>query len=144
MGSTVRHILEMKGNDIWTISPNQTVFEALRLMASKGIGALLVTQDEHLVGIISERDYARKVILQGKTSRETRVNEIMTKKVFTVHPLQTVHECMELMSSKRIRHLPVILDNKILGVISIGDVVQVIMYEQREKIKKLENKLLNQ
>jgi CBS domain-containing protein len=144
MSSTVRHILETKGNDIWTIGPDETVFEALRLMAEKGVGALLVTQGEQLVGIFSERDYARKVILQGKTSRDTLVREIMSEKVITIHPSQTVHECMELMTNKRIRHLPVTVDDKILGVVSIGDVIRVIMYEQREKIKNLESKLLNQ
>jgi CBS domain-containing protein len=144
MSSTVRHILETKGNDIWTISPDETVFEALRLMAEKGVGALLVTQDEQLIGILSERDYARKVILQGKTSRGTLVREIMSEKVITIHPSQTVHECMELMTNKRIRHLPVMVDEKVLGVVSIGDVIRVIMYEQREKIKSLESKLLNQ
>jgi CBS domain-containing protein len=144
MSSTVRHILETKGNDIWTISPDETVFEALRLMAEKRVGALLVTQGEQLMGILSERDYARKVILEGKTSRGTLVSEIMTDQVITVHPSQTVHECMELMTSKRIRHLPVMVDEKVLGVVSIGDVIRVIMYEQREKIKSLESKLLNQ
>lgn len=144
MSSTVRHILESKGNDIWTIGPDETVFEALRLMAEKRVGALLVTKGDQLIGILSERDYARKVILEGKTSRGTLVREIMTDQVITVHPSQTVHECMELMTNKRIRHLPVMLDEKILGVVSIGDVIRVIMYEQREKIKDLESKLLNQ
>jgi CBS domain-containing protein len=144
MSSTVRHILETKGNDIWTIGPDETVFEALRLMAEKRVGALLVTQNDQLIGILSERDYARKVILEGKTSRGTLVSEIMTAEVVTVHPSQTVHECMELMTNKRIRHLPVVLDEKIMGVVSIGDVIRVIMYEQREKIKNLESKLLNQ
>jgi CBS domain-containing protein len=144
MSSTVRHILETKGNDIWTIGPDETVFEALRLMAEKQVGALLVTQNDQLIGIISERDYARKVILQGKTSRDTLVREIMSEKVITIHPSQTVHECMELMTNKRIRHLPAMVDEKILGVVSIGDVIRVIMYEQREKIKNLESKLLNQ
>ncbi|MFZ6027326.1 MAG: CBS domain-containing protein [Chloroflexota bacterium] len=147
MSSTVRHVLETKGNDVWTIGPDETVFEALRIMAEKRVGALLVTQGEQLIGIISERDYARKVILEGKTSRGTLVREIMSDHVITIHPSQTVHECMELMTNKRIRHLPVIADDKdekILGVVSIGDVIRVIMYEQREKIKSLESKLLNQ
>jgi len=144
MSSTVQHILQVKGSDIWTISPDDTVFDALRLMANKGIGALLVMEGDKLVGILSERDYARKIILHGKSSKESKVFEIMTSEpLYTVHPQQTVHECMEMMTNKRVRHLPVVLDNKVLGVISIGDVVRTIIYEQREKIKNLENKLIS-
>jgi len=137
----VRQILEIKGNDIWSIGPDVTVFDALRMMADKDVGALLVIEGEKLVGIVSERDYARKVILKGKASANTRVREIMTSVLFTVHPDQTVPECMELMTNKRVRHLPVVLDNKVLGIISIGDVVKNIIYQQRETIKDLERKV---
>ncbi len=144
MSSTVQHILQVKGNDTWSISPNNTVYDALRMMSDKNVGALLVVENDKLVGILSERDYARKIILQGKSSKDTLVSEIMTtNKLITVHPQQTVHECMELMTNKRIRHLPVVVDEKVLGVISIGDVVRTIIYEQREKIKDLETKLIS-
>jgi len=137
----VRQILEIKGNDIWSIGPDATVYDALRMMADKDIGALLVMEGEKLVGIVSERDYARKVVLKGKTSANTHIREIMTSALITVHPGQTVHECMELMTNKHIRHLPVLLDNKVLGIISIGDVVKNIIYQQRETIKDLERKV---
>jgi len=136
--TTVRQLLQVKGHDIWSIGPNSTVYDALRMMADKGVGALLVMQDEKLIGIVSERDYARKVILKGKASMDTKVNEIMTSVLITVHPDQTVHECMELMTNKHVRHLPVTLDDKVLGIISIGDVVKDIIYQQRETIKDLE------
>ena len=137
----VRHILQLKGDFIWTISPDDTVFEALRLMATKGVGALVVTKDEKMVGIISERDYARKVILKGRTSRDTLVSEIMTSQVFTIHPDQTIEECMELMTDKRVRHLPVIENDKLIGVISIGDVLKNIIYRQRQMISEMEDKV---
>lgn len=137
----VRHILQLKGDYIWTISPDDTVFEALRLMATKGVGALLVTKDEKMVGIISERDYARKVILKGRTSRDTLVSEIMTSEVFTVHPDQTVEECMGLMTEKRVRHLPVLENDRLIGVISIGDVLKDIIYRQRQVISEMEEKV---
>jgi CBS domain-containing protein len=143
MSSTIRHILEGKGFDIWSVSPESSVFDALRMMADKGVGALLVMVNDKMVGILSERDYARKVILLGKNSRETKVQEIMTSQVITIHPSQTIHESMELMTNKRIRHLPVVADDKVLGVISIGDIVRAVIFEQREKIKNLENKLLS-
>jgi CBS domain-containing protein len=136
--TTVRQLLEVKGHDVWSTGPDSSVYDALRMMADKGIGALLVMENDQLVGIISERDYARKVILKGKASMETKVIEIMTSVLFTVHPDQTVHECMELMTNKHVRHLPVVLDNKVLGIISIGDVVKDIIYQQRETIKDLE------
>ncbi len=140
--STVRHLLQIKGNDVWTVSPDTSVFEALRLMANKNVGAILVVEGEKLVGILSERDYARKVILLGKASRDTLVRDIMTSKVITVHPEQTVDECMELMTNNRVRHLPVVVDDKILGVVSIGDVVRDTIYTQRQKIKDLEKHVL--
>ena len=137
---TARHLLEVKGPDVWSISPDATVYEALRMMADKGIGALLVMSGDKLVGIISERDYARKIILQGKTSKETLVKEIMSSNLFTIHPDQTVDEAMELMTNKHVRHLPVIANERCIGVISIGDVVKNIIFRQREVIKNLTNK----
>lgn len=140
MLATARHLLEVKGPDVWSISPNATVYDALRMMADKDVGALLVMEGETLAGIISERDYARKVILVGKTSRDTLVREIMSSKVFTIHPDQTVEEAMELMTNRRVRHLPVVADGHVYGVISIGDVVKNIIYRQRETIKTLSSK----
>lgn len=139
---TAQTILEIKGKDIWTISPEDTVYDALRLMARVDVGALLVTEGEKMVGIISERDYARKVILLGKTSKETLVKEIMTKQVITIHPMQTCEECMDIMTKNKVRHLPVVVDDNLLGVVSIGDVVKNIIYKQREKIKDLTGKVL--
>jgi CBS domain-containing protein len=139
---TAQTILEIKGKDIWTISPEDTVYDALRLMARVDVGALLVTDREKLVGIISERDYARKVILLGKTSKETLVKEIMTKRVISIHPMQTCEECMDIMTKNRIRHLPVVVDDNLIGVVSIGDVVKNIIFKQREKIKDLSGKVL--
>jgi CBS domain-containing protein len=139
--ATIRHLLQVKGNDIWSIQPNATVFEALRLMADKDVGALLVIDNDRLVGIISERDYARKVILFNKASKDTFVSEIMTDRLFTVHPGQTAQECMELMTEKHIRHLPVVEDNTVLGVISIGDLVKDIIFQQRQAIKDLEERV---
>jgi len=143
MQTTIRHILEVKGHDLWSIGPNASVFDALRMMSDKDIGALIVMENDQMVGILSERDYARKVVLLGKTSRETTVNEIMSKKVFTIHPDQTVEEAMELMNSKHIRHLPVVDGSRLLGMISIGDVVKAIIYKQREAIKDHENKIIS-
>lgn len=140
---TVRHILQVKGNDIWSVTPDSTVFDTLRLMADKDIGALLVMIGDNLIGIVSERDYARKLILHGKSSKNTLISEIMTKKIYTIHPDQTVHECMELLVEQHIRHLPVVEDNKVIGVISLGDAVNEIIYQQKESIKSLENQLLN-
>jgi CBS domain-containing protein len=137
MLATARHLLEVKGPDVWSIGPDATVYDALRMMADKDVGALLVVENEKLVGIISERDYARKIILVGKTSRDTLVREIMSSKLFTIHPEQTVEEAMELMTNHHVRHLPVVIENKVLGVISIGDVVKNIIYRQRETIKNL-------
>jgi CBS domain-containing protein len=139
--NTIRHILQIKGNDLWSISPNATVFEALRLMAAKDVGALLVTDQDRMVGILSERDYARKIILHGKTSRETLVREIMTPVVFTIHPDQTVDECMDLMTQRRIRHVPVMEGDTLLGIISIGDVVNHIIHRQRKTISRLEGQI---
>ena len=136
--TTVRQLLQIKGQDVWSITPRATVFEALRMMADKDVGAMLVTENDNLVGILSERDYARKVILKGKASKNIQVKDIMTRVLFTVHPDQTIEECMELMTNQRIRHIPVVLDDEILGVISIGDVVKDIIFQQRQTIKNLE------
>lgn len=137
--TTVRDILRQKGNQIWSVSPNATVFDALELMAEKNVGALVVLDGENLAGIFSERDYARKVILKGKASKETSVEEIMTSEVTTVCPGQSVDECMVLMTDKRIRHLPVLEGEKLVGLISIGDVVKAVISEREFVIKQLEN-----
>ena len=137
---TLRHILEMKGDIIFSIGPNEAVFDALRLMANKDIGALLVIENEVLVGIISERDYARKIILLGRTSRQTKVKEIMSFPVHTIHPDSDIEEAMMIMNSKQIRHLPISEDGKhVLGLISIKDVLRDMIYYQREAIKNLED-----
>jgi CBS domain-containing protein len=135
----VKHIIDTKGNEIWHIAPDNSVLDAIKLMAEKGIGALLVMENENLVGIVSERDYARKVILQGKSSRETPVSEIMTAEVFSTEPLETVEDCMKLMTDKRIRHLPVLENEKVVGVLSIGDLVKAIIAEREFTIRQLEN-----
>ena len=127
---TVREILEKKGNQIWTITPDATVYEALELMAKKEVGALLVLNDGSVAGIMSERDYARKVILKGKFSKDTLVGEIMSSKVLYVNTSLSTDECMALMINKRIRHLPVFENNKLVGIISIGDVVKAVIDEQ--------------
>jgi signal-transduction protein with cAMP-binding, CBS, and nucleotidyltransferase domain len=134
----VRDILDVKGHNIWWISPTASVYDAMKLMAEKGVGALLVMKQERLVGIISERDYARKVILQGRASRTTEVQEIMTSRVLCAEPQQTVEECMALMTEKRFRHLPVIEQDRVIGVISIGDLVKSIIAEQKFIIEQLE------
>jgi len=139
MDVTVRQLINRKGNQVWSIRPSATVFEALELMAEKRIGALLVMQGTLLVGIFSERDYARKVILQGKSSHNTRVSEIMTANVVGVQPGQTMADCMALMTDKRVRHLPVLEDDEVVGVVSIGDVVKEIISEQEFIIGQLES-----
>ena len=136
---TVKDILRAKGHDVWSITPDATVFDALTKMAHKDVGALTVMEGDQLVGIISERDYARKVILQGKTSRTTLVREIMSSPVICVRPQQTVEECMVLLTGRRIRHLPVIEDNQVIGMVSIGDLVKSIISEQQFIIEQLEN-----
>jgi len=135
---TVRDILKIKGNDCWCVAPSDSVFNAMKLMAEKEIGALLVMEQEKIVGIISERDYARKVILQGRSSKSTQVQEIMTARVVYADPNQGVEECMAVMTDKRIRHLPVIDNGRLCGVISIGDLVKSIIVEQKFIIEQLE------
>jgi CBS domain-containing protein len=136
---TVKEILHAKGYDVWSTTPNATVFDALTEMARKDVGALTVMEGDQLAGIISERDYARKVILQGKTSRTTLVREIMSSPVVCVRPEQTVEECMALLTGRRIRHLPVIEHDRVIGIISIGDLVKSIISEQQFMIEQLEN-----
>jgi CBS domain-containing protein len=136
---TVKEILEAKPHKVLSISPQATVLDALKAMADYEVGALVVLDGERLAGIFSERDYARKVILQGKASKDTGVHEIMTHKVVCVRPDQSVEECMALMTDKRIRHLPVLQDKKVIGVISIGDVVKEVISEQRLMIEQLEH-----
>jgi len=138
MQKTVAHILEHKGQEVWSVPSTLTVFDALTLMAEKNIGALIVSDDGVLTGIISERDYARKVILKGKGSRDTPVGDIMTPDPVTVGPTDTVAECMEVMTTNRFRHLPVVEDDTLLGVISIGDVVNAVIDEQKFIIDQLE------
>jgi CBS domain-containing protein len=136
---TVRQLLQYKGSTIYSVAPGTRVFEALQLMAEKEVGALLVLDDGKLAGIISERDYARKVILHGKSSHDIAVREIMTGKVVTIQPDQTVDQCMALMTNKRIRHLPVIEGDKLVGLVSIGDLVKEVIAEQEQTIKQLES-----
>jgi CBS domain-containing protein len=137
MSVTVRDMLRGK-TDVYCVEPGDTVFEALRLMADKNIGAVLVRSDQKIEGIFSERDYARKVILLGKTSKETLVSEIMTNRVISVEPNWTVDQCMALMTGKRIRHLPVTEHGQLIGIISIGDVVRAVVEEQQFTIDSLQ------
>ena len=137
--TTIPQLLNVKGNQIWSVEPKATIFEALEIMSEKEIGALLVMEDGKLTGIFSERDYARKVILKGKSSKETPVGELMTKKVFYIDSQKTINDCMAMMTAKRIRHVPVIEDNQVMGIITIGDVVNQIISEQEVTINHLEN-----
>ena len=137
--STIRHILQHKGNDVWTTTPEAVVYDALTMMAEKNIGALLVLDQDNLVGIFSERDYARKVVLKGKSSRDIQVSEIMTDRVVFIQPDQTVEECLALMTDKKVRHLPVMEDDKLIGLISIGDVVKGVISDREFTIEQLEN-----
>lgn len=136
---TVRQLLQSKGGVIHSIAPDASVFDALKLMAEKDVGALVVLEDGRLAGIMSERDYARKVILLGKSSHEITVRDIMTGKVVTVQPANTVDECMALMTNKRIRHLPVTEGDRLAGLLSIGDLVKEVIAEQEQTIRQLES-----
>ena len=138
MTKTVATIVDHKGSDIWSTDVDATVFEALELMADKNVGALVVLSGDNLAGIVSERDYARKVILASRGSRETLVSEIMTPDPVTVSPRDTVASCMQLMTEMRIRHLPVIDDGELVALISIGDVVLAVIDEQKFLIDQLE------
>jgi len=137
MVETVRMILKKKGGAVWTLPPDATVYDAISMMAEKSAGAMLVVSEGKLVGIVSERDYARKVILKGKMSRETKVSEIMSSPVTTVDLERTADECMRLVTEKRIRHLPVVDQGQLVGVISIGDLVKAIVSVQAETIQYL-------
>ncbi len=134
---TIRDILKVKGTDVWCIEPDATVFDALQRMAEKEVGALVVTEGAQVVGLISEREYARKVVLEGRTSPTTLVKEIMITPVMYIHLDQAIEECMALMTEKRTRHLPVIEDGKLVGLISIGDIVKSIIADQRFLIEQL-------
>jgi CBS domain-containing protein len=135
----VKHLLDGKGRDIVSVVPDSTVLEAIILMADKAIGSLMVMVDNELLGIVTERDYARKVIIKGRSSKTTRVSEIMTTGVFTTSSTESVNDCMSLMTEKRIRHLPVLEGDRVIGMISIGDLVQAIISDQKEEIEQLEN-----
>ena len=136
---SVGQLLRSKGNEVWSITPETTVYDAIKVMADKEVGALLVLEGERLAGIISERDYARKVILKGRSSKDTPVRDIMTERVLYARPEQTIEECMALMTAKRVRHLPVCEDNRVIGVVSIGDLVKSVISQQEFLIQQLEN-----
>jgi CBS domain-containing protein len=138
MADTVSSILRHKGHNVWSVSPDDSVLQAMSLMADKDVGALVVTVDETLVGIVSERDYARKVVLQGESSRDTPVRDIMSSPVVSVSPNHTVDDCMRIVTTKRIRHLPVVQGEKVVGLVSIGDLVQKVISTQGETIQYLQ------
>ena len=137
--TTVRNILQTKGPDVWSVEPETPVMTALKTMDEKNIGALVVARGGSVLGILSERDYARKLVLRGKSTTEATVQDLMTPTVITVTPDQSMDHCMELMTSKRIRHLPVVENEKLIGLISIGDVVKAVITEKEDLIKHLEN-----
>lgn len=136
---TVSDILKTKGREVWTITPETIVFDALKTMADKNVGALVVMDGAKVAGILSERDYARKVILHGRSSRELETREIMSTNVYFVSPEQKIEDCMALFTNKRVRHLPVLQKDDLIGIISIGDVVKAVIAEQESTIKHLEN-----
>ncbi|HUO76917.1 MAG TPA: CBS domain-containing protein [Thermodesulfovibrionales bacterium] len=138
---SIKELLKKKSGDIWSISPEASVYQALELMAQKDVGALLVIENDKLLGIFSERDYARKVILKGKASKETAVGELMTRSVYYVTPDNTLEEAMALMTSKHIRHLPIMNHGKLVSIVTLGDVVKRIISEQKLTIDELENYL---
>lgn len=140
---TIKQLLDYKGYAVFSIAPTATVYEAIEKMADKEVGALVVMRGEKMVGIISERDYARKVILKGHSSKETKVSEIMTSHVIYTSPDETIENCMALMTARRIRHLPVVSEGQVIGVISLGDLVRAIMMNQENTIRKLENYIKN-
>ena len=138
VSGTIGAVLNQKSREIYSVSPDATVFEAVQLMDTKNVGALLVMDGERLVGVISERDYTRKIMLRGKRSRETKVTEIMSTNVFTTHRREGVETCLRLMTDQHIRHLPVVDDDKVVGVISIGDLVKWVISGQAQTIQALE------
>jgi len=136
----VAELLSKKGDDVWSVDPETPVYQALELMSEKNCGTVLVLEEEKLVGILSERDYARKVTLKGKSSKDTPVKEIMSSEVVCIRPTQTINDCMELMTDKRVRHLPVMEEEgNLVGLISIGDVVKEVISEQKFIINQLES-----
>ena len=137
--TSIKQVLDSKGHEIWSIEPNASVLNTIKLMADKQVGALLIMENEKLVGIVSERDYARKVILKGRASDDTPVKDIMTREIVYATPENSVEDCMELMTDKRVRHLPVLDGDKVTGVLSIGDLVKSIIADQQFKIEQLEN-----
>ncbi|MEN9910225.1 MAG: hypothetical protein RLZZ540_3384 [Bacteroidota bacterium] len=136
---TVNQILSTKGNNVYSIISTISVYDAIKVMGEKNVGAILIIEDDQLKGILSERDYARKIVLKNKSSKSTLVHEIMVSNVITVTPTDDLDNCMELMISKRIRHLPVVENNKVIGLISIGDVVKSIIEKQKETIQLLDS-----
>jgi CBS domain-containing protein len=136
--ASIKQVLQGKGHDVWSIGPEASVLDALTMMAEKEVGALAVTDADKLVGVVTERDYARKVVLQGRSSESTKIKEIMTSRVAYTRPEQSVEECMAVMTDKRIRHLPVMDGERLLGMISIGDLVKSIIEEQQQVIEQLE------
>jgi CBS domain-containing protein len=143
MKTTVSQVLKVKGNEVWSVSPDTLVYKALQMMQDKGVGALIVIDENSKVaGIVSERDYARKVILEGRSSKETFTKEIMSTELYVVTPANTVDECIALMTEKRVRHLPVLEKGKLVGLVSIGDVVKSIIKEQRIEIQHLNDYIM--
>ena len=141
---TIDEILQQKPGELWTISPDATVFDAIELMANKNIGALLVMADGALLGVVSERDYTRKVALKGKSSRDTRVREIISTPLIAATTQHTVQECMRLMTTNRVRHLPILAGNEVVGIVSIGDLVNWIISAQSVAITQLESYISGQ
>ncbi len=137
--TTVHQLISVKGNEVWTVGPDETVYAAIQMMADKDVGSLLVMDGHKLIGIITERHYARDIILKGKASPSTLVRDIMARSVVCARPVQTIDECMDLMTRHRVRHLPVLEKGKVIGIVSIGDVVKCIIDDQRFLIGQLEN-----
>lgn len=134
----ISELIQSKGSNVWTVTPETMVFDAIQMMSDKNIGALVVTEDGRMVGVMSERDYTRKVVLKGKSSKSTPVREILSAKVESVTPETTVQECLKLMTSSRIRHLPVLRNDELLGIVSIGDLVNWVIQAQSSTIQQLE------
>ena len=135
----IKQLVKDRVGDVWSVSPDTSVFDAIKLMDSKGIGAVVVLRDDELVGILSERDYARKVVLKDRSSRSTKVKEIMTRRIFHTFAEQSIDECMAVMTEHRIRHLPVIENSRVIAMVSIGDIVKDIIKEQQHTIEHLEH-----
>ena len=139
---TVNDILQEKGAEVYSISPDAKVYDALQMMADKNVGALMVIENDTTMGLVSERDYARKIVLKGKLSRDVPVRDIMTTEMVCVHPNEDVERCMELMTNKRVRHLPVFDGDRLMGLVSIGDIVNTIIRHKEEIIEQLENYIM--